>query len=264
MLLPCPALRHMVSAYAFCELEEDEFHIIPRYTQESLIFIYSDFFSFKKENTAPATDSFRIVTGSLTEPLQFGRESFRIKFVIVVLKPWVMPNLVRGEMSFVTRKTVSISDLSGVRDTDWITDALINAENNAVRAAHLDVYLSQILQKIPLVNVTVLDEAYRLILNSGGQIRVSHLAKKLNLNERKLQRLFLTHKGLTPREMIRIVKMERIFWKLLQTDSVDWARFAVDHDFSDQSHFIKTFKEHCILTPAEFLKRPKLDQLRPV
>lgn len=78
---------------------------------------------------------------------------------------------------------------------------------------------------------------------------------------RTLQRNFKNEVGLSPKEYLRIKRMNKIEEKLSQ--NLDVFQIIADFEFSDQAHFIKDFKQLRRFTPTEILKKKLLlsDQL---
>lgn len=82
-----------------------------------------------------------------------------------------------------------------------------------------------------------------------------------NFSLRTLQRNFKREVGLTPKEFLKIARINTIEHKLAQ--NADVFQLIADFDFTDQSHLIKEFKQLRSNTPMD-LKRKKLflqDQL---
>lgn len=64
---------------------------------------------------------------------------------------------------------------------------------------------------------------------------------------------FKKYVGLTPKYYQRIVKFNEILTKIQKKEPITWAQLTYDYGFSDQSHFIKTFKRFSGFSPSEFI-----------
>lgn len=64
---------------------------------------------------------------------------------------------------------------------------------------------------------------------------------------------FKKYVGLTPKYYQRIVKFNEILLKIQKKESLTWAQLTYDYGFSDQPHFIKTFKHFSGFSPKEFI-----------
>jgi AraC-like DNA-binding protein len=83
----------------------------------------------------------------------------------------------------------------------------------------------------------------------------SEALKKLNINERKLQRMFRKFVGVTPSQYRRICQFQQSFNQLRSKDFETMAAVAYENGFADQSHFIRSFKEFAETTPQEYVKK---------
>ena len=73
---------------------------------------------------------------------------------------------------------------------------------------------------------------------------------------RTLQRNFKKEVGYSPKEFLRVLRLHDIEKQL--ADSDDIFQIIADHDFSDQSHFVKEFKLLTNFSPADFIKKKLL------
>jgi len=90
---------------------------------------------------------------------------------------------------------------------------------------------------------------------------IKELSYQHGIGQRTLQRNFKKEVGLTPKEYLRIKRVNAIEQKM--SLKIDVFEIIADFDFSDQAHFIKDFKKLRGFTPSEILKKKLLlsDQL---
>lgn len=108
-------------------------------------------------------------------------------------------------------------------------------------------------QLTPLVSdrPDICTQAVELVIGRNGMIGVSELAKTLGVSERQMERRFKREVGLTPKFFSRIVRLSYIFKQVEQGD-YSWAKLAYQAGFTDQSHFIKNFKEFTGEDPTKY------------
>lgn len=85
------------------------------------------------------------------------------------------------------------------------------------------------------------------------EISVSRLSEIACLGKKQFGRIFAEYVGTTPKEFIRIVRMQRALFVLQSDPSVAFAQLACMCGFYDQSHMIKEFRHFSGYTPSEYL-----------
>ena len=95
---------------------------------------------------------------------------------------------------------------------------------------------------------TVLSE-----INLHPQVSTLELSDVACLSSKQFGRIFADYIGTTPKEFLRIVRMQRALYTLQQDPTLPFAQVAYECGFSDQSHMIKEFKLFSGYTPAEYL-----------
>ena len=84
-------------------------------------------------------------------------------------------------------------------------------------------------------------------------IRTAQLADVACLSNKQFGRVFAEYVGATPKEFLRIVRMQRALYTLQCQPGISFAQLAYECGFFDQSHMIKEFKLFSGYTPAEYL-----------
>lgn len=93
------------------------------------------------------------------------------------------------------------------------------------------------------------------IMNNTGKEIISEILETLNLNERTFQRTFKKYVGVTPTHYRRVCRFQQAFRQLHEKQFDRISEVAYDNSFSDQSHFIRSFKEFTQITPNDYLKK---------
>ena len=71
--------------------------------------------------------------------------------------------------------------------------------------------------------------------------------------QKRLISQFKTYFGLTPKVFHRIFRFNEILKKIHNKEQLAWSQIAYEFGYSDQSHFIKEFKEFSGFNPQEFM-----------
>ena len=96
----------------------------------------------------------------------------------------------------------------------------------------------------------IIQKAISQILHSKGQIKIKELLKELPLTERTLERNFKAYVGLSPKQFSKIIQFQSSLNKLTERKFQKLTDIGFDSGFTDQSHFIRTFKSYTGQTPS--------------
>jgi len=103
----------------------------------------------------------------------------------------------------------------------------------------------------PLVADERCRRATLLLEARGGRLRVDELAAEVGLHVRSLERLFLDQLGMTPKRMIRLVRLRQVLGALHSGAFRSLAELALACGYSDQPHLIRDFKGLTDRLPGE-------------
>jgi AraC-like DNA-binding protein len=117
--------------------------------------------------------------------------------------------------------------------------------------------ISQLMRKLINWNLVSpndkVQQAIDIILQHDGKITVRKILDQVHLTERTFERNFLSQVGLTPKQFAKIIQFQRSLRQLTKTNFDKLIDIGHDSGFSDQSHFIRTFKKYTGQTPSYYL-----------
>jgi AraC-like DNA-binding protein len=93
------------------------------------------------------------------------------------------------------------------------------------------------------------------LMRTHGRLKVRDIASAVDLSQRRFTDLFAGQVGLTPKLFGRVQRFVHVTGLLQSAREIDWALFAVEHGYFDQSHLIGEFVEFSGLTPGDYLRR---------
>jgi AraC-like DNA-binding protein len=134
-------------------------------------------------------------------------------------------------------------------------ERLQTATDDAQRVASLEAGLRPRQRSADATAPAAVASALRQIGATGGRRSVPEIAAALGIGERRLQQLFHTHVGLTPRATSRLARLHALLRTLRAQPAPAWAELAIDAGYCDQPHLANEFRALCGLTPREFLGR---------
>lgn len=166
----------------------------------------------------------------------------------VKLKPTAVSHLFGIRMDQVTDKVLDASEAIG-SCIDKTGIQLLEASNYDQKIAIIEDFLRSLEPQEPLEEL--LTRALVLINKENGILPIAELHEKLNVSERKLERLFQRHIGLSPKFYSRIIRFNHVF-SMVQEKQLSWSELALNTGYYDQSHFIKNFQEFTGEDPGKY------------
>lgn len=196
------------------------------------------------------------VIGASAAPVRV-RLAGRIDGLSLTLRPGAVAALLgRVPAGDIDARVVPLEALWG-RAAGALFDHLATAASDAARVAALQRALAQRLHEAGMAAPHPgAAHAAALIAAAQGQASPRQVAEAIGVGERRLQQLFHTHVGLTPRAWSRLARM-RSCLRALRTlaQPPTWADLAVERGYYDQAHLANEFRALCGMTPTEFLRR---------
>lgn len=134
------------------------------------------------------------------------------------------------------KTTASLRSAKTKKQVNIISEYVLNLVRNAINHTDNSVKL-----------------AVSTIINAKGVIAIKQLREQLFISERTFERKFLKEVGVTAKQFARIIQFSFSLNQIQESDYTKLTNIAYDNGFTDQSHFIKTFKQFAGGTPKEIL-----------
>lgn len=93
----------------------------------------------------------------------------------------------------------------------------------------------------------------KLLMDPG--VNLMMLQEELNLSERSLERLFRANIGMSPKLFARVCRFQASLTTLRNNSYDKLSDISYGYGYSDQSHFIREFREFAGVTPNAWLKK---------
>jgi len=141
-------------------------------------------------------------------------------------------------------RTRNVWELTGIpgrlsHDVHEAENKIAKIEDFVLRLASKTTYTNHLLQ-----------QALTTIQHARGNIKMTDL----NINYKWLERNFIKHIGITPKEYARQQRFIHTYTDLIKTDA-DLLTIALNNGYCDSSHFIKDFKRFTGFSPLAYLKK---------
>ncbi|MEO8404867.1 MAG: AraC family transcriptional regulator [Chitinophagaceae bacterium] len=136
-----------------------------------------------------------------------------------------------------------------------LSEQLLNATSVHEQLKILSVYLVEQVKNNHQKTDDTTQFALTQIIKSNGSISLKELQQQLQLSERSLERKFNRSVGISPKLFSRICQFQQSMKQLRKSDYDKLSDIAYEHNYADQSHFIRVFKEFTGFSPIEFKKQ---------
>lgn len=92
-------------------------------------------------------------------------------------------------------------------------------------------------------------------MRSDTDWELSRIRNEMNISERRLERIFKSHIGVSPKLYMRINRFQRALGMVRSESAGSLTGIAYHHDYADQSHFIREFREFAGDSPKNYVMR---------
>lgn len=175
----------------------------------------------------------------------------RIEMITVVLQPYAAKVLLHIPGNLFHGQNVAIDEMEDMEFSD-LSKQVADTPDNLTCIRLIEQFFLHRLYTFSGYNLKRMSAVFHEI-NHRSQINISLLSDAACLSSKQFGRVFADYVGTTPKEFIRIVRMQRALFLLQQDAGMPFAQVAYECGFSDQSHMIKEFKIFSGYTPAEYL-----------
>jgi AraC-like DNA-binding protein len=146
-------------------------------------------------------------------------------------------------------------DLFSEGKTFKLSDRLQHS-NSALESTNLiSEYLINELQVNRFNEDQAMSYAMKNLIESKGKTELRTLQHELGLSERSFERRFKQFAGISPKLFSRICCFQHSVKQLSADKFSRLSDIAYDNNYSDQSHFIRSFKEFAGLAPNQYQKQ---------
>ena len=262
-ILPPAVLQPFVRYFWILESEEDASEKSFRTMADGcpgIIFQHPDSGNFFQQNKK-LPDTF--LFGQTTRYAEL-HLSGKFSTVGVYLQPNALKTVFHLKAEELTDSCMNLNLLA--RSEENLSEILSNTQHAKARVTLIREYLVRQVEINSKSYDSAIEFALRKILTSNGQIALADLQNELQLTERSFHRKFKEHTGIAPKLFSRIIRFQASLKKLEAADYHKLSDLAYGHEYADQSHFIRSFKEFSGMSPTQFQKQTQgvIDNLAEV
>lgn len=173
-------------------------------------------------------------------------------FVAILFKPHSPRLFFDIPMQKLTNHEFDIEDLIK-NDARDVLQQIALAKSGSQKIGIVEAFLVKRLNEKHLFNVQRLAQSLKVIDQQKGLLRVNDLAKLACLSDKQYYRIFSEYVGLTPKQFLKIVRLQSAFFQIQTNATKKLTELAYNCGYYDQAHFIKDFKLLTGHTPKKCL-----------
>ena len=179
------------------------------------------------------------------------------RIIAVRLYPWAARTLFKLPSVELSNCYIDLEDLN--KDlSKCLEDALGQSHSFEQRRSVLEHYLLQLITSLPPFYHPVVAQAFALIVQHKGIVKVQDLANHLKVSRQHLNRLVREEIGLSVKKLAMVIRIRACVDAQFELPLASLTQLAHQFDFFDQSHFIRDFKWVTGTSPKDFFKQKHL------
>lgn len=172
-----------------------------------------------------------------------------IKAVGIRFKPAGASIFFKAPLHELKDQRINLCDLNSIHFAN-LYEQISEQTNLLAKVAIIEKVLHKTRRQDGVIS-TRLTNALQYMKDSQGRLVLNALSQHLNINQRKLERLFKAQLGMTASEYTKTIRAERAR-TILKTTNRSLTATAYELGYYDQAHFIKSFKSVVGLTPGQY------------
>jgi AraC-like DNA-binding protein len=258
ILAPPPSLANLVEAIWHLDLPDAQeargyaLKVLPTATSIMAVHFRAPIISDRKNYE----QAYRTVVTGVQRDTVNVQPTGSLGSVVVRFRPGAAACVFGPRMEAFSNANVDLSAVVGDTARDRLQTQLRESADAFARRDVIEAFLAPRVHHNgdPLVR-----HAIRSLRRNPGQ-PIARLARQLDISERQFERRFLAHAGATPKQFVRMLRVEIAI--AARHRGAGWADIAALCGFNDQAHMIRDFKALSGMTPEAFMRRAFDGELR--
>ena len=172
-----------------------------------------------------------------------------MEMVVAVFYPHTIGMFIDTPPSAFYNQEISGYDI-GNKQLNLLADRIFDCEDSETAISLIEQWLTARIR--PSLNLERIGGSLPALFRSPST-SVENLAGIACLGKKQFGRLFREYVGMNPKEYGRIARFQRAL-RMMQLGSLDYVGIAYASGYSDQSHFIRDFRQFSGMTPKRLVE----------
>lgn len=178
----------------------------------------------------------------------------RSKFIVCQLYPFASKYLLGVDPKILNDECYDLLQIDHI-DMESFRQKLVDARDPATLIEIISDVMIELIKHNNLPENDQIQNAINLILKADGVVKINEVLTQMYMSERTFERKFKSQVGLNPKQFARIIQFQKSLNGLNESNFKSLTEVGLDSGFSDQSHFIRTFKSYTGQTPKYYLNQ---------
>ncbi|KZE71490.1 hypothetical protein AV545_18115 [Paenibacillus jamilae] len=148
----------------------------------------------------------------------------------------IPPSALKGERIY-------LEDVLGLKGMYWVEEMLAAKTISDILTV-AEHHLVQMLADSHIAIPPLVYQSMQIIYDHKGNLSVTNLANQVHCSERQLRRVFNQELGLSPKEMLGIVRFQSTLQEYHQGGYSSLVDLSLKYGYYDESHFTNTFRHY--------------------
>ena len=166
-------------------------------------------------------------------------------------------NFINHSLHTLVDKEIPIEDLFGRETSENLIQRMMQASDTQNRIHIIEAFLLNKLKEPKTIDSIVKNTIDTLVLTKGST-PIGKLLKENPSKRRQLERKFTEQIGLSPKQLGKVIRIQSALHAILNKKEVSLTEIAHEHEYHDQAHFTKDFKEFIGVSPKDFLNNDNM------
>lgn len=255
-LIPAPGLQKLIKCYYYLEEDDDRTRYDTYFADGCVEAVFSTGWEFYKDSHK---EDWAKIIGQILKP-----RSLEIKGKGKSFGVWFYPHAFSYfsdlNLADLNDRVVQWDNLFPRSISEFVGNCLHDNQHHRLVDGMDCFWLSRLSKRRKRHADQLIEFAIDCLYHQKEIGDLGHLSSLLNVSQRYLQKVFVERIGFSQKHMQRILRFQDVMRRLPDYTS-NLTQLAYEHNFYDQSHFIREFKTFTGLSPSNFdAKRLPINQ----